>query len=328
MNRAIIIDTDPGHDDAFAILAAIASPESLDLRAITTVAGNVPLDKTTYNVLRLRQLVAANHVPIYRGCARPMVNELVTAEYVHGETGLDGPNLPEPDLDVEPEHAVDYLVSELLAAEDRSVTVCLLGPMTNMGMALVKEPSIAAKVEEFVIMGGSFKEGGNVTPTAEFNVYVDPHAAHVVFTSGVPITIMPLDVTHQAQATPPRVAEFRSLGSPVGEVVGAMLDFVEKFDVSQYGFEGYPLHDPTVIAYLLEPEIFEFREAHVSVVTAAGDTHGQTVADWYRQTGREPNAQVAMALDADRFFALITGLLARFSSPQQAPTAKGQEPRQ
>lgn len=323
MSKAIILDTDPGHDDAFAILMAIAATESLDLRGITTVAGNVPLDKTTYNALRLRQLIGADHVPVYRGCSRPMVNDLVTAEYVHGETGLDGPQLPEPTIDIESEHAVDYLVRELLAAEDRSVTVCLIGPMTNMGMALVKEPAIAAKVEEIVIMGGSFKEGGNVTPTAEFNVFVDPHAAHVVFTSGVPITIMPLDVTHQAQATPPRVAGFRSLGAPLGDVIGAMLDFAERFDVSHYGFEGYPLHDPTVIAYLLEPEIFDLRQAYVSVVTAVGETHGQTVADWYGQTDREPNAQIAMSVNADRFFALITELLARFSSPQQAPTATG-----
>ncbi|MCP3995957.1 MAG: nucleoside hydrolase [bacterium] len=327
MSKAIILDTDPGHDDAFAIFMAIASSEALDLQAITTVAGNVPLDKTTYNALRLRELIGATDVPIYRGCSRPMVNELVTAEHVHGETGLDGPQLPEPTKGTESTHAVDYMIDRLLAAEDRSTTVCLIGPLTNMGMALVKEPSIAAKINEIVIMGGSFKEGGNITPTAEFNVYVDPHAAHVVLTSGVPITIMPLDVTHQAQATPPRVAEIRSLGAPLGEVVGAMLDFVEQFDLSHYGFAGFPLHDPTVIAYLLEPEIFQPRPAYVSVVTDAGDTHGQTVADWYGLTGREPNAQVMMSLDADRFFALLTERLSRIASPQPDPTETGQAPR-
>ncbi len=311
MSKRIIIDTDPGHDDAFALLMALASSDELDVRAITTVAGNVPIDKTTYNALRLRELVGAD-VPVYRGCARPMVNELVTAEYVHGETGLDGPHLPEPSRDVEPGHAVDYLIEELLGSPRAATTVCLIGPMTNMAMALVKEPRISAHIAEIVIMGGSFKEGGNVTPTAEFNVYVDPHAAHVVFASGVPITIMPLDVTHQAQATSERANAFRSLGDPVGSVVSAMLDFASRFDVAQYGFVGYPLHDPTVIAYLLAPDMFDLREAYVSVVTDAGSTHGQTVADWHAQTGHEPNARVAMQLDADRFFALVTDRLSRF----------------
>jgi purine nucleosidase len=310
MGVPVIIDTDPGHDDAYAILAAIASAE-IDVLGITTVAGNVPVDKTTYNALRLRELAGAPEIPIYRGCSRPMVNELVTAEYVHGETGLDGPHLPEPEGEIEPQHAVDYLVETLLAAEDRSITVCIIGPMTNIGMALVKEPAIAAKVAEFVIMGGSFHAGGNITPTAEFNVFVDPHAAHAVLTSGVPLTIMPLDVTHQAQATPPRAAAFRRLRPPVGEAIAAMLDFVEKFDVSHYGFEGFPLHDPTVIAYLIEPQMFEARRGYVSVVLDAGAGHGMTVADWWGTTGKAPNATVMLGVDSDRFYELLTDLLAR-----------------
>jgi purine nucleosidase len=308
--RRIIIDTDPGHDDAFAILAAIAS-EELDVVAITTVAGNVRLDKTTYNALRLRDLAGASQVPIYRGCSRPLVNELVTAEYVHGETGLDGPELPEPTRDVEPEHAVDFLVDALLAADDGNITVCLLGPMTNMAMALVKEPAIVDKIAEFVIMGGSFHAGGNITSTAEFNVFVDPHAAHAVFASGVPLTIMPLDVTHQAQATSSRTAAFRALDTPVGVAVAAMLDFAEQFDVSRYGFEGYPLHDPTVIAYLIEPDIFTPRPGRVSVVLEPGLAHGMTVADWWGEARGQPNARVMMELDADRYFGLLTELLAR-----------------
>ncbi len=309
MSRPTIIDTDPGHDDAFALLMAMAATEDIDLIGITTVAGNVPLDKTTYNALRLRELVGALDVPVYAGCVRPMVNELVTAEYVHGETGLDGPQLPEPSRGVEPEHAVAYLIDKLRTAAPRSITVCLIGPMTNMAMALVQAPEIALNIAEFVIMGGSFHEGGNVTAAAEFNVFVDPHAAHVVFTAGVPMTIMPLDVTHRAQATPNRVADFRALGAPVGDVVGAMLDFVERFDITHYGFEGFPLHDPTVIAYLIEPDIFTLREGAVSVVTDAGQSHGLTIADWHRST---PNAQVALQLDADRFYELLVGRLARY----------------
>ena len=308
--RQIIIDTDPGHDDAFAILLALASPNELEILGITTVAGNVPLEKTTLNALKLRELAGSPDVDIYRGCSRPMVNDLVTAEYVHGETGLDGPTLPPPSTGVADEHAVDFIIRRLQESADRSVTVCLLGPLTNMAMALVKEPSIAAKIEEFVIMGGSFHEGGNITPTAEFNIYVDPHAAHVVLTSGVPLTIMPLDVTHQAQATKTRVAAFRALGTPVGMAVGELLDFAGRFDISHYGFEGYPLHDPTVIAYLIDPTMFVPRRGFVSVVTAEGSTHGQTVVDWHGQTGLEPNAKVMLGIDADRYYDLLTERLA------------------
>ena len=309
MTKPIIIDTDPGHDDAFALLMAMASKEDLQLIGVTTVAGNAQLDKMTYNALRLRELVGRQEIPIYAGCARPMVNDLVTAECVHGESGLDGPDLPEPTHGVKPEHAVDYLVDTLRAASPRSITVCLIGPMTNMGMALVKAPEIAANIAEFVIMGGSFHAGGNVTTTAEFNIYVDPHAAHVVLSSGVPTTIMPLDVTHQAQATADRVAAFRALGEPVGDVVAAMLDFVERFDIALYGFEGFPLHDPTVVAYLIEPSIFTLRPGRVTVVTDSGATHGQTIADWHREP---PNAQVAVSLDADRFYALLVDRLSRY----------------
>ncbi len=309
MTKPIIIDTDPGHDDAFALLMAMASTDDVEVIGVTTVAGNAQLDKITYNALRLRELVGRHEIPIYEGCARPMVNDLVTAEYVHGESGLDGPDLPEPTHGVESEHAVDYLVDTLRAASPRSITVCLIGPMTNMGMALVKAPDIAASIAEFVIMGGSFHAGGNITTTAEFNIYVDPHAAHVVLESGVPITIMPLDVTHQAQATPDRVAAFRALGEPVGNAVGAMLDFVERFDIALYGFEGFPLHDPTVIAYLIEPGIFTLRSGRVTVVTDSGATHGQTTADWHREP---PNAQVALSLDSDRFYTLLVDRLSRY----------------
>lgn len=306
MTRPIILDTDPGHDDAFALLLALASPREIELLGVTTVAGNVPVTKTTYNALRLIELAGAGDTPVYAGCARPMVNELVTAEYVHGESGLDGPNLPAPTRAAASAHAVDYLVDELLAAGERSVTVCLIGPMTNMGTALVKEPAIADKIAEFVIMGGSFHEGGNITPAAEFNVFVDPHAAHVVMTSGVPLTIMPLDVTHQAQATPDRVARFRAIGTPVGDALTAMLDFAGQYDMAKLGFSGYPMHDPTVIAYLIEPGLFTAHQAHVSVVTDSGPSHGQTIADW---SAAAPNAQVMMSLDADRFFDLLVARL-------------------
>jgi purine nucleosidase len=312
VSRPVILDTDPGHDDALAILLAVASPDEIELRAVTTVAGNVSVDQTTYNALRVLELAAAPDVPVYRGCSRPMVDEPVTAEHVHGPSGLDGPVLPEPSRTAESLHAVDYLIAELLAAEPSSVTVCLIGPMTNMGMALVKEPAIADRVAEFVIMGGSFRAGGNITPAAEFNIYVDPHAAHVVLTSGVPITLMPLDLTHQAQATQVRTAGVRSMKSAVGDAVAAMLDFASRYDTTTRGFDGYPLHDPTVIAYLLEPDTFSGRFAHVSVVTDSGYGHGQTIADWSAQPPPESNARVMTSLDSDGFFDLLTARLSRY----------------
>ena len=301
--RRIIIDTDPGHDDAVAILLAIASPQELEVVGITTVAGNVPLDKTTYNALRLRELAGSTDVPIFRGCERPLVNRLVTAEHVHGASGIDGPHLPPPIGDVEAAHAVDYLVETLRFSPD-PITVCVLGPMTNVAMAIIKAPDVADHIAELVIMGGSFHAGGNITPAAEFNVFVDPHATHVVFESGVPLTIMPLDVTHQAQATAARTEALRALGTPVGSAVVEMLRFVERFDVAR-GFDGFPLHDPTVIAYLLEPGMFQTRPALVSVSLESGVAHGMTVADWLMRDGAEANADVALQIDADRYFGLI-----------------------
>ena len=204
--RKIIIDTDPGQDDAVAILLALASPGELDVRGITTVAGNVPLALTSLNARKVCELAGRDDVAVYAGCERPMVRELITAEYVHGATGLDGADLPDPTMALQPTHAVDFLVETLMAGDEGEITLCPLGPLTNIAMALLREPRIASKVREIVLMGGGFFEGGNVTPAAEFNIFVDPHAADVVFTSGIPITMMPLDVTHQALATPTRVA--------------------------------------------------------------------------------------------------------------------------
>lgn len=312
MTRRVIIDTDPGHDDAFALLLALASPDEIELLGITTVAGNVSVDKTTSNALRVLELAGmAQRVPVYRGCARPMAKSLVTAEYVHGKSGLDGPDLPEPTTAHTGRHAVDYLVETLSEAGERAVTVCLLGPMTNMGTALAKEPAIAGNIAEFAIMGGGFDEGGNITPAAEFNIYVDPDAADIVLTSGVPTTIMPLDVTHQARATPDRAARFREMGSGVGDALYAMLEYSGRYGITEYGIAGYPLHDPTVIAYLIDPGLFSLRPAHVAVVTGDGPTEGQTIADWTEQSGDETNAVVAMGIDSDRFFDLLTDRISR-----------------
>jgi purine nucleosidase len=309
--RRIIIDTDPGQDDAVAILLALASPDELDVVGITTVAGNVPLPLTSLNARKICELAGCTDVPVYAGCERPMLRALHTAEYVHGPTGIDGADLPEPTMPLRPEHAVDFLVETLLGSGDGEITLCPLGPLTNLAMALVKQPRIAGKIREIVLMGGGFFEGGNATPAAEFNVYVDPHAAHVVFTSGVPITMMPLDVTHGALATPARVAAFGALGTPAGDAVAGMLDFFDRYDVEKYEIEGAPLHDPCVIAYLLQPELFSGRKCHVAIATDDGPTIGMTLVDWWDVTPDPPNAMVMRHVDADRFFALLVERIGR-----------------
>lgn len=307
--RKIIIDTDPGQDDAVAILTALASPEDLEVLAITAVAGNVPLDHTVRNALALVELAGRADVPVYRGSARPMVNRLVTAEYVHGPTGLDGADLPPPETPEAEGHAIDRIVELVMSHDD--VTLCTLGPLTNVGMALVKEPAIAPRVRELVMMGGGFFEGGNTTPAAEFNVYVDPHAAHVVFTSGIPVVMMPLDVTHRALATPERLQRFRDMGTPAGNAVYGMLDFYDRWDMEKYGTPGAPIHDATVIAYLLDSELFGGKRVFVEIETAPGPTHGMTIVDWWGVTGREPNATVMNRVDADGFFDLVVTRIGR-----------------
>ncbi len=310
--RKIIIDTDPGQDDAVAMLLALASPEELDVVAVTAVAGNVPLPLTEKNARKICELAQRTDMPVYAGCSRPMVRSLFTAEYVHGPTGLDGADLPEPTMPLQSQHAVDFLVDTLMRSDDGEITLCPLGPLTNVAMAMIKEPRIAGKIREIVLMGGGFFEGGNVNPAAEFNIYVDPHAAHVVFTSGVPITMMPLDVTHKALATPERIGAFASLGTAAGHAVAGMLDFFDRYDMDKYETDGAPLHDPCVIAYLLEPDLFSGRECHVAIATDEGPTIGMTLVDWWDVTPGEPNAMVMRDVDADRFFALLVERIGRF----------------
>ncbi|WP_054309701.1 nucleoside hydrolase [Mesorhizobium sp. 1M-11] len=308
--RKIIIDTDPGQDDAVAILLALASPE-LDVIGITAVAGNVPLRLTEKNALKICELAGRRDIKVYSGAIRPLVRQLVTAEHVHGKTGLDGPDLPEPTMKLQEQHAVDFIVETLMHEEPGSVTLCPLGPLTNIALALVREPRIATRIKEIVLMGGGFFEGGNVTPAAEFNIYVDPHAADVVFHSGVPIVVMPLDVTHKALTTAKRVEAFRAMGSKVGDATAALLDFFERFDEEKYGTDGGPLHDPCVIAYLLKPDLFKGRHCNVTVETTSDLTMGMTVIDWWGVTDRPKNATVMRDIDSDGFFALLTERLGR-----------------
>jgi len=303
ITRPIILDTDPGQDDAVALLMALASPDELNILAITAVAGNVPLDLTVANALALVELADRTDVPVFRGSVRPMVNDLVTAEYVHGPTGLDGADIPAATTAEADGHAVDKIVDIIMSTD--GVTLCTLGPMTNVWLALVREPKIADRIKKLVIMGGGFFEGGNTTPAAEFNIFVDPHAAHLAFSSGIPIVMMPLNVTHKALTTPERLQRFEDLGTPAGTAVAGMLEFYDRWDKEKYGLPGGPLHDPTVIAYLLAPELFSGKEVNVEIETAPGATQGMTVVDWWDVTGNEPNALVINEIDADGFFDLI-----------------------
>ncbi|MBQ0800193.1 MAG: nucleoside hydrolase, partial [Sulfitobacter litoralis] len=304
--RKIIIDTDPGQDDAVAILVALASPEEIDILGITCVAGNVPLDLTSRNARIVCELAGKRAVKIFAGCDRPLGRDLVTAEHVHGKTGLDGPDLPEPTMSLAEGHAVDFIIDTLRENAPGTVTLCPLGPLTNIATALQKAPDIADRIAKIVLMGGGYFEGGNITPTAEFNIYVDPQAADIVFKSGAPIVVMPLDVTHKALVTKARNDAFRAIGSPVGIAVAEMTDFFERFDKEKYGSDGAPLHDPCVTAYLINPDLFSGRHINVEIETQSELTMGMTVADWWGVTDRAPNATFMNDLDADGFFALLT----------------------
>jgi purine nucleosidase len=310
MPRKIIIDTDPGQDDAVAILLALASPQELEVLAIVAVAGNVGLAQNVKNALKVVELSGVD-VPVYAGSIRPMRRTLVTAEHVHGETGLDGPDLPEPKKKVEAKHGVDYIVDTLRAAEPKTITLATLGPLTNIAMALVKAPDIAPRIEEIVMMGGGYFEAGNITPAAEFNIYVDPEAADVVLRSGVPITMVPLDVTHGVLSTKKRLDRIRALGNKAGVAVADMLGFSEAFDLAKYGNVGAPLHDPCVIAWLLKPGLFEGRRINVTIETASELTVGMTVADYWRVTDRPKNVHYLRSADAEGFYELLTERLAK-----------------
>jgi purine nucleosidase len=311
MPRKIIIDTDPGQDDAVAILLALASPDDLDVEAVVAVAGNVGLAQNARNALKVVELAGRTEVPVFAGSIRPMRRQLVTAEHVHGETGLDGPVLPEPKKALEPRHGVDFLVDRFMAADPGTITLATLGPLTNVALALVREPRIAPRIKEIVMMAGAYFEVGNITPTAEFNVYVDPEAADVVLKSGIPITMIPLDVTHGVLSTKPRLERIRAIGNRCGAAVADMLGFSERFDLEKYGGHGAPLHDPCVIAYLLRPELFTGRHINVEIETGSPLTVGMTVADWWRITDRPRNVNYLRSADADGFYDLLTERLAR-----------------
>lgn len=312
MKERIIIDCDPGQDDAINLLLALASPDEFDIPGITAVGGNVPLALTERNARMMCDIAGRNDIAVFAGCAKPMQGELVTAESVHGSNGVDGIDIFEPKTPLQSQHAVDFIVDTLQAAAMESVTLVPTGPLTNIGMALQRQPSIAGKIRRIILMGGAMREGGNTTPSAEFNIFVDPLAAKIVFDCGRPITAMGLDVTHQVLATKERIRKIRAVGNRAALATAGMLEFFSRHDTNKYGADGAPLHDPCTIAYLLAPGLFESKDCNIEIETESPLTRGHTAVDFWGVSGRPVNATWVHGIDADGFYELLTGRLARY----------------
>ncbi|MCH9004682.1 MAG: nucleoside hydrolase [Proteobacteria bacterium] len=308
--RPIILDCDPGQDDAVALFLAMSSPEDVGILGITTVTGNVPLELTQRNARMMCDIAGRPEIPVFAGCEKPMVRDAITAEYIHGDTGIDGMDVFEPQTPLQERHAVDFIVETLLATEN--VTLIPTGPLSNIGTAIDRHPEILKNVSEIVIMGGAMREGGNRSPSAEFNILADPHAADIVLNCGRPITLMGLDVTHQVLSTRDRVARIRELNNPVAAATAGMLSFFHRYDTKKYGSQGTPLHDPCTVAYLLKPELFKTKACNVTVETESELTMGHTAVDFWHVTDRPHNVSWAYEVDADGFFELLTERLGRF----------------
>ena len=310
--RKVIIDCDPGQDDAVGLFLAMSSPDELDILGITTVAGNVPLGLTQRNARMMCDIAGCKDLPVYAGCERPMVLEPITAEYIHGNTGIDGVDVFEPDTPLQDSHAVDFIIETLLAADKGTVTLVPTGPMTNIATAIQREPAVLDSVQEIVAMGGAMREGGNRSPSAEFNVLVDPHAADIVYNTGKPVTAMGLDVTHQVLSTRERVARLRAVDNAVAVATADMLSFFHRYDTKKYGSEGAPLHDPCTVAWLLQPSLFATRRCNLSVEKESELTLGHTAVDFWHVTDRPHNVDWVYEVDADGFYDLLIERLARF----------------
>jgi purine nucleosidase len=310
--HTLIIDTDPGADDVIALLFAMAAPERLRIEALTTVAGNVPLAKTSRNARLACEWAGRPEIPVYAGAERPLRRTPIYAANIHGKEGLTGVDVHEPAGPLADGHAVDYLVRTLRAAPEKSVTLAMLGPQTNLALALEQAPDIVRGLRELVLMAGAHFNGGNITPVAEFNVFADPHAAEaVLLKSGVPITMLPLDVTHKILTSDERIARLRGLGNRAGAIVADILDAYAPQEMKHYDMPGGPVHDATVTAYLLQPSLFKGRRIHVEVDSREGMGFGQTVADWYGSLHRAPNVNWIVDGDAQGFFDLLTEHIAR-----------------
>jgi purine nucleosidase len=306
-----ILDCDPGQDDAVALALAMAAKDEIDLLGVTTVAGNVPLNLTQRNARIMCDICHRTDIKVYAGAEKPMAQPLVTAEHVHGKSGLDGIVIYEPTTPLEEKHAVDFIIETCLAADNNSIFLVPTGPLTNIGLAIERAPAILSKIKEIILMGGALREGGNITPSAEFNIYVDPEAAQIVLRCGCPIVMMSLDVTHQVLTTRKRVDAIRNLDSTVGEPIASLIEFYERYDEEKYHLDGAPLHDPCTIAYLLKPDLFSLKEVNVEVETEGDFTRGATVVDYWDVTERTPNVQWAHSVDDEGFFKLLNMYLSK-----------------
>ena len=309
--KKIILDCDPGQDDAVALALAMAAKDEIEILGVTTVAGNVPLNLTQRNARIMCEMCHRSDVKVYAGAEKPMAQELVTAEHVHGKSGLDGIEIYEPSHSLEEKHAIDFIIESCLAAELNSLILVPTGPLTNIGLAIDREPDILPKIKEIVLMGGARKEAGNITPSAEFNIYVDPEAAKLVLQCGRPIVMMSLDVTHQVLTTQKRVDAIRNIDSSIGEGIAALIEFYERYDEEKYHLDGAPLHDPCTVAYLLKPELFKFKNVNVEIETGGTFTRGATVVDYWAVTDRIPNVQWAYEVDDEGFFDLLNQYLSK-----------------
>ncbi|MGV8861037.1 MAG: nucleoside hydrolase [Pseudomonas sp.] len=309
----LIIDTDPGADDVVALLLALASPDELNVLAITTVAGNVRLDKTSRNARLAREWAGREEVPVYAGASKPLVRTPIYAENMHGKEGLPGVAVHEPKVGIAKGNAVDYLIETLSKAAPHSITLALLGPQTNLALALMQAPEITQGIKEVVVMGGAHFNGGNMSPVAEFNIYADPHAAQVVLASGVKLTYIPLDVTHTILTSEQRLKQIASLNNQAGKLVCSILNEYVKADMAHYGLPGGPVHDASVIAYLLKPELFTGKQVNVAIDSREGITFGQTLADWYDTLKQDKNVFWVENGDAQGFFDLLTARLGRLT---------------
>ena len=312
MSEKIIIDCDPGQDDAVALFLALSSPDELEILGITTVAGNVPLKLTERNARIICDIADSKKTQVFAGCSRPMIVDLMTAENVHGKTGIDGIDIFKPMTLLKELHAVDFIVETLKDAKTDSITLVPTGPLTNIALAIIKDPSILNSIKQIVLMGGAMREAGNLSASAEFNMRVDPHAAKVVFECGLPIIVMSLDVTHKVLTSRERVGEIESIGNSVSTATANMLKFFARYDSEKYGIDGAPLHDPCTIAWLLNQDLFIGKECNVRIETESPLTLGHTSVDFWGVEGNIPNATWIQDVDDDGFYDLLINRLRRF----------------
>ncbi len=294
------------------LFLAFAAQDELEILGVCAVTGNVPLEKTQRNICILSDIVGNKTVPMFAGCDKPLETEGATAEYVHGEDGIDGIDIFDPVTKLESKGAVDFIIDTLMSAADNEITLVPIGPLINIATAILREPAILPKIREIVLMGGAMREGGNVTPSAEFNIYVDPHAAKIVFECGRPIVAFGLDVTHQVFTSAEVLDRISTIDNPVAKASHDLLSFFGRYDADKYGTEGAPLHDPCTIAYLLKPELFALKSCNVRVETQSALTMGHTAVDFWGVTNEPKNTQWAYQVDRDGFFELLIERLGRY----------------